>query len=31
MNATVEELVKVKGVGKKIAEIIRVIIGGNYK
>lgn len=31
MNAPVEELVKVKGVGKKIAEIIRVIIGGNYK
>ena len=30
-NAPVEELVKVNGVGKKIAEKIRAIIGGDYK
>lgn len=30
-TAPVEELVKVKGVGKKIAENIRAIIGGKYK
>jgi len=31
MVAPVEELVKVKGVGKRIAETIRTLVGGKYK
>jgi Fanconi anemia group M protein len=31
MNASIEELMEVKGVGQKIAEKVREIVGGEYK